>query len=64
MLGLARVFHGEEEIRRQVNLMSVAERLLGNDALSAAAVCDEIRDGDEAARVLRMQNARGAHPCG
>ena len=42
-----------QEIRRQVNLMSVAERLLGDDTLPSATVCDEIRSQDEAALVLR-----------
>lgn len=43
-----------QEIRRQVNLMSVAERLLGDDALPAATVCGEIRNRDESARVVRQ----------
>jgi fucokinase len=43
-----------QEIRRQVNLMSVAERLLGDDALPSAAVCGELRSPDEAALVLRQ----------
>ena len=56
---LPRVNHGRllavrQEIRRQVNLMNVAERLLNDDALPAATVCEEIRSRDEAALVLRQ----------
>ncbi len=43
-----------QEIRRQVNLMSVAERLINDDALPSASVCGEIRSKDEAALVLRQ----------
>ena len=43
-----------QEIRRQVNLMGVAERLLGNDALPSATVRGEIRSRDEAVLVLRQ----------
>ena len=43
-----------QEIRRQVNLMRVAERLLAADALPAATVCGEIQTGEEAALVLRQ----------
>ena len=43
-----------QEIRRQVNLTSVADRLLGDDALPSATVCDEIRSHDEAVLMLRQ----------
>ena len=43
-----------QEIRRQVNLMRVAERLLADDALPSATVCGEIQTRDEAALVLRQ----------
>ena len=43
-----------QEIRRQVNLMSVAERLLSDDALPSATVCGEIRSQAEAAVALRQ----------
>ncbi len=43
-----------QEIRRQVNLMRVTERLLADDALPAATVCGEIQTPDEAALVLRQ----------
>jgi len=56
---LPRVNHGRllqvrQEIRRQVNLMSVAERLLGDDALPSATVYGEIRSEGEASLVLRQ----------
>lgn len=50
----ARLLAVRQEIRRQVNLMGVAERLLGDDALPAATVCDEVRTGEEAALVVRQ----------
>ena len=43
-----------QEIFRQVNLLSVAERLSGDDALPSATVCDGIRGRDEAALVMRQ----------
>ena len=43
-----------QEIRRQVNLMRVTERLLADDALPSATVCGEIQTPDEAALVLRQ----------
>ncbi|MEI7900039.1 MAG: L-fucokinase [bacterium] len=46
-----------QEIRRQVNLMSVAERLLGDDALPSASVCDEIRSQEEAVLAQRQLTA-------
>ena len=56
---LPRVNHGRllavrQEIRRQVNLLRVTERLLADDALSSATVCGEIQTPDEAALVLRQ----------
>ncbi len=50
----ARLLAVRQEIRRQVNLMSVAERLLDDDALPSAEVCGEIRSSAEAALVLRQ----------
>ncbi len=50
----ARLLAVRAEIRRQVNLMNVAERVLNNDALPAAEVCGEIRTGEEATRALRQ----------
>jgi len=50
----ARLLAVRAEIRRQVNLLNVAERVLNNDALPAAEVCGEIRTGEEAARALRQ----------
>jgi fucokinase len=43
-----------QEIRRQVNLLSVVERLLSDDALPSATVCGEIRSRAEALMVLRQ----------
>ncbi len=43
-----------QEIRRQVNLMRVAERLLAEEALPSAVICAEIQTQDEAALVLRQ----------
>jgi fucokinase len=43
-----------QEIRRQVNLMSVAERLLADDTLPSSAVCGEIRSQEEAVSALRQ----------
>jgi len=59
---LPRVNHGRllavrQEIRRQVNLMRVAERLLGDDALPSAEVCGWIRNADEAGLALRQLEA-------
>jgi fucokinase len=56
---LPRVNHGRllalrQEIRRQVNLLRVAERLLADDALPAATVCGEIQTSSEAALALRQ----------
>lgn len=42
-----------EEIRRQVNLMNVAERLLRNDTLPSAEIYDGIHSQKEAVLVLR-----------
>jgi fucokinase len=49
----ARLLAVRQEIRRQVNLMGVAARLLADDALPAAAICEEIRSDEEAAQVQR-----------
>ena len=59
---LPQVNHGRllavrQEIRRQVNLMRVAERLLGDDALPSADVCGWIRNADEAGLALRQLSA-------
>ena len=43
-----------QEIRRQVSLMREAERLLADDTLPAATICDEIQTAQEAALVLRQ----------
>lgn len=50
----ARLLAVRQEIRRQVNLMKVAERLLADDMLPAATVCAEIRNRDEAALAMRQ----------
>ncbi len=50
----SRLLAVRQEIRRQVSLTRVSERLLANDALPSAAICAEIRCGDEAALVLRQ----------
>lgn len=56
---LPQVDHGRllavrQEIRRQVNVMGVAERLLRDDALPSVEVCGEIRSKGEAELVLRQ----------
>jgi len=56
---LPQVHHGRllamrQEIRRQVNLMRVTERLLADDTLPSADVCGWIRNADEAALALRQ----------
>ncbi len=43
-----------QEIRRQVNLTRVSERLLTDSALPSAAICAEIQTAEEAALVLRQ----------
>jgi len=43
-----------QEIQRQVNLMRVTERLLSDDALPSATVCNEIKTEQEATLVLRQ----------
>ncbi|HPB10154.1 MAG TPA: L-fucokinase [Kiritimatiellia bacterium] len=50
----ARLLAVRAEIRRQVNLLNVAARVLNNDSLPAAEVCGEIRTGEEATRALRQ----------
>ena len=50
----ARLLAVREEIRRQVNLMSVAARLMSDDTLPSATVCNEIRTRSEAALVLKQ----------
>lgn len=42
------------EIRREVNLLKVAQRILANDTLAAATICDEIKNRAEATVVLRQ----------
>ncbi len=50
----ARLLAMRAEIRRQVNLMNVATRVLENDALPSAKVCDEIHTAEEAMCALRQ----------